>query len=475
MPFLLRFLGLSKSHEVALLVSIVICHAMYDMYNLEFTVNLNRIWDARFRFGSFPEEIETCIKYILWTLVVLRSFTTPFYLALSCVIFWAALLSDRPLFLVPWLVTGFFKNVVPSILSLIVAVYTCIVTDLQIWACCIFILTQMSSSAFFVYLWSSVQSLYKDQQIDTSTDQMAKEKEVVVRRRKARLMKGYPEVFYESCIEEEIHLKCVSTFENLMQRVREKKGPKQAKSIDSLLQSIASTVEENEWNNMFERSHRLVSNKTIKQTVMQTFGLTDEDIYIAKIHQNEEFKRILSETGIPKVSSDDDTFLSALSNPSSSAQDTVSNDENACGSASTLESTFSNDSETQICAVVNYSTTSLADKSVETNPISDDSKLETRSPIPLPTPNLRTTPAFYFEVSNGASKPSVNNKVVLSDFGCQVSTLSRNILNSPPKEFLTFFPESTSLSYGICESRSSLLNRGTSAHALKSPTAQYCV
>ncbi|KAK5640791.1 hypothetical protein RI129_009338 [Pyrocoelia pectoralis] len=341
-------------------------------------------------------------------------------------------LEDRPKLLIPWLVMDFTKNVMPSVISLVVGTYTCFATGFQKPAFWDFILAQLINHAPRIYVFLCVRSFYKDLQSTTQNaiepKQPQQGKEMVVRRRKASLMRGYPTVFY---------LKCVSTFEELMQYVTDPRVPKKSKSLHSLLQSRVSRAEENDWKKMFGPSPISFSKKPIRETVMRNFKITNEYIHLPKLSQNEEYRRILSKD--------------VVSSPSP-GHNPIRNDNFDTGSTVTLESTSSTDAETQICPVLNYIATSLVDNTIETNTSLDDVSKSTtwrtgRSLTPLPVPKLQTSSVFYWEILDSARTSRSIKDVQRTDFSCQVSILSIEILNSPldspPNEILIFIPEST--------------------------------
>ena len=86
-----EILGLTKQNEVLILTLIGICCTVFDASIFTLHSNLHKVWITRMDPTRFTYTVQIYFKYILSSIVIVRTFTVHLYLAFYIVMLWPAI------------------------------------------------------------------------------------------------------------------------------------------------------------------------------------------------------------------------------------------------------------------------------------------------------------------------------------------------------------------------------------------------
>lgn len=92
------YLGVSKQTEVLLLVLAGICCTIFDASLFNLHTNLYKVWNMPMDPTKFTDTAQLYVKYVLSSIVLVRTFTVHLYLAFYIVMLWPAIFVSKLIF-----------------------------------------------------------------------------------------------------------------------------------------------------------------------------------------------------------------------------------------------------------------------------------------------------------------------------------------------------------------------------------------
>ncbi|KAK9738461.1 hypothetical protein QE152_g9802 [Popillia japonica] len=105
---------------------------------------------------KFTDTAQLYVKYILSSIVLVRTFTVHLYLAFYIVMLWPAVFEEKSGLLIPWLVVGAIKCLAMGAMSFSTGLYICLTYRFSRAACWDFLMTQIIDQGPSIYMWFCV-------------------------------------------------------------------------------------------------------------------------------------------------------------------------------------------------------------------------------------------------------------------------------------------------------------------------------
>ncbi|KRT84613.1 hypothetical protein AMK59_1835 [Oryctes borbonicus] len=150
------YIGISKQTEVLFLVLAGICCTIFDASLFNLHTNLYKVWNMPMDPTKFTDTAQLYVKYILSSIVLVRTFTVHLYLAFYIVMLWPAIFEEKPGLLIPWLVVGAVKCLAMGAMSFSTGLYICLTYRFSKAACWDFLMTQVIDQGPSIYMWFCV-------------------------------------------------------------------------------------------------------------------------------------------------------------------------------------------------------------------------------------------------------------------------------------------------------------------------------
>lgn len=91
------YVGITLQAEVIILIIFGICCSLFDASVLDLTTNLKQIWALNFSNTIMPHTSQLTVKYILSSIVLVKTFSVHLYLAFYIVMLWPAIFVSNSL------------------------------------------------------------------------------------------------------------------------------------------------------------------------------------------------------------------------------------------------------------------------------------------------------------------------------------------------------------------------------------------
>ncbi|XP_074038480.1 uncharacterized protein [Leptinotarsa decemlineata] len=155
------YLGLERRTEAILIIGIAIVTLCMDDSASKSSSNLKELWN--FNFGEEIKErnMERFLKNILAFVMLITSYTSRIFLGFYVVLLWPVISEKKQYLMIPWLVLGFVRSVLVTLLTLTTGTYICLVQKGFNAICLDFLLAQTIDHGPSVYAWVSIYHFYQ--------------------------------------------------------------------------------------------------------------------------------------------------------------------------------------------------------------------------------------------------------------------------------------------------------------------------
>ncbi|KAI4455816.1 adenosine deaminase [Holotrichia oblita] len=273
------YIGISKQTEVLFLVLAGICCTIFDASLFNLHTNLYKVWNMPMDPTKFTDTAQLYVKYILSSIVLVRTFTVHLYLAFYIVMLWPAIFVSSPKLiltnlqitaslklvknnyasfkeeksglLIPWLVVGAIKCLAMGAMSFSTGLYICLTYRFSRAACWDFLMTQIIDQGPSIYMWFCVLSYYYDIRIKMSQNTYRFDRQtpstmfsLAERRRRVRSL--FADTKLQNTVDDDSQLISVSRIDNIINQLSINLRRDVSRSLDSLLTRLAAEAEKDE-------------------------------------------------------------------------------------------------------------------------------------------------------------------------------------------------------------------------------------
>ncbi|GJQ72438.1 hypothetical protein Trydic_g3514 [Trypoxylus dichotomus] len=200
---------------------------------------------------KFTDTAQLYVKYILSSIVLVRTFTVHLYLAFYIVMLWPAIFEEKAGLLIPWLVVGAVKCLAMGAMSFSTGLYICLTYRFSKAACWDFLLTQVIDQGPSIYMWFCVLSYYYDikKKVPEFSYRCNRQTPSIVfslaeRRRRVRSL--FADSKLQNTVDDDRQLISVSTIDNIINQLSINLRRDTSRSLDSMLSRLAAEAEKEE-------------------------------------------------------------------------------------------------------------------------------------------------------------------------------------------------------------------------------------
>ncbi|XP_022905060.1 uncharacterized protein [Onthophagus taurus] len=274
-----EFLGMSKQNEMLLLTLLGICFTIFDPAVLNLHANLQKVWSVHMDPTKFTLTVQLYVKYIISSIVLVKTFTVHIYLAFYIVMLWPAVFEERPGLLIPWLIVSTIKCLLMGVMSLLTGLYICVVYKFSKAACWDFLLTQIIDHGPSLYTWLCVLSYYKHLKLISSLKIYPPRRstpstlfDLTGRRRR---VKGLVLDLNLNSLNDDRQLLSTSTFDDLFHQLNVGAKCTPSRSLDSLLTKITADVKKEEFFKIAEEELDEDETLSIKDRALKSLNVSE--------------------------------------------------------------------------------------------------------------------------------------------------------------------------------------------------------